>query len=475
MTAKRKSIHRSTRPVLWALLEDRILSELRESRAHFIDKYLSGSLNLSQIPAPSCLEDVGFMPAPRPYGDSGTNKLVKELQALPHWNAQKVFKDVIKLLRKSFAVSGVSISLMETNKQVVKFESSFGLDNVPRTVSIDGHAILSKDYFVLLDTTKDWRTRNNPFVTGPPRIRFYCGVPLICNDIAVGVLAIFDPFPKCSFDTRLTRELQKHSSELIQFLLSPYDVSMTAMDTADELKELQRRFGRATSRGSEMLVYEKDGSGSSYAQNQKLRFQRLDSASKDEEMNRILWRKLANAASLRTAATVLTKTLLISHKLDMVVVLELRITELYSISSTYFPYLGKVDADSYRYRDMLARKPSTKDVMTRLMGSYGGSQTATFDSTMIERASYSQVGMFYKNLRGHTTYNSGIIMPFHKQKTRLSKCPSNQNEEPISVQLRSGAYLIALFSQDPSYDFSAGVIDAAYNGAMLLRRIYIDT
>ena len=149
MTAKRKSIHRSTRPVLWALLEDRILSELRESRAHFIDKYLSGSLNLSQIPAPSCLEDVGFMPAPRPYGDSGTNKLVKELQALPHWNAQKVFKDVIKLLRKSFAVSGVSISLMETNKQVVKFESSFGLDNVPRTVSIDGHAILSKETILL--------------------------------------------------------------------------------------------------------------------------------------------------------------------------------------------------------------------------------------------------------------------------------------------------------------------------------------
>lgn len=472
--SKRKSQHRiRTRPVLWALLEDCVLSELRQSRAHFIDHYLSGTINLSTIPRPECLEDSGFMPAPRVFGDPKATNIVKDVKMLPHWSAQKVFKDLIKLLRKAFVVSGVSISLMEPNKQIVKHETSFGLDNIPRSVSLDGHAILSSGSFVILDATKDWRTRNNPFVIGHPRIRFYCGVPLVFRETKIGVLAIFDPFSKANFDNRSVRELQKHASELAHFLSSPYNVSLTAIDPADELQEMQRKFGRATSRGSEMLVYEKDGSGNLYSQNQKLRFLRVDSAIKDEEAARILWRKLANAGSLRMAATVLAKGLLVTHKLDMVVVLELRTTEICEISSTYFPYQGKIDADSYRYKDMLVRKPGTRDVLTRTIGSHGCSQSTTFDSSMVEKAALSQVGLYYKNVRGHTVYNSGVIMAFHRQPSRLLKSPCDQTKEPINVQSRAGAYLIALFSQDLSYDYSPAVIDSAYTGAKLLRQIYI--
>lgn len=476
MTSKRASHsqQRLTKPVFWALSDDRILSELRQSKAHFIDHYLSGQTNLSDETLPSCMDNNGFMPAPRPYGDFKTNDLVKQIQTLPHWQAQTVFKKIVKYLRKACSVSGVSISLMESSRQRVKYQSSFGFDLIPRSVSLDGHAILSKDYFLLLDASKDWRTRDNPFVTGPPKIRFYCGVPIIVNSLAVGVLAIFDPFPKNFFDSSLVQELQNKCTEISNLVSSPYDASTVDDLLQDELDELKRKIGRATSRGSEMLVYEKDGSGTSYAPNQKLHFQRLDSDGRLGRTNRLLWKKLANVASIRTASAILTKTIMINYKLDLVVILELRLIEKYAINSTYFPYLGKIAAETFRYRHMLVNMKDSKDIMMRVIGSYGGQQPMSYDRSMIERAASMLVGLYYKNTLGHTTYNSGIVMPFHKQAKSLMKCSLMQTSEPIGIEQKSGSYLIAMFSSDLNFDFGPHIVDACYTGAMMLRRIYIE-
>ena len=76
------------------------------------------------------------------------------------------------------------------------FKSSPGLVNKEgkRDVSFCGHALLATDLFIVEDTLKDDRFKDNPMVVGEPHIRFYAGIsirdfktklPIIFNDIEV--------------------------------------------------------------------------------------------------------------------------------------------------------------------------------------------------------------------------------------------------------------------------------------------------
>jgi GAF domain-containing protein len=56
---------------------------------------------------------------------------------------------------------------------------------------------------VILDTAKDWRFQNHPFVVGPPHIKFYAGAPLRTLDgYNVGSICIIDTQPRAEFPPR---------------------------------------------------------------------------------------------------------------------------------------------------------------------------------------------------------------------------------------------------------------------------------
>ena len=58
--------------------------------------------------------------------------------------------------------------------------------------------MFSKHIFIVEDTLKDERFSDNPYVVGPPHIRFYAGVALhdLVTRLPIGVLCIKDTKPR---------------------------------------------------------------------------------------------------------------------------------------------------------------------------------------------------------------------------------------------------------------------------------------
>ena len=90
------------------------------------------------------------------------------------------------------------VSLTDTDRQW--FKARFGTDapGMPREHSFCAHAILDPSQtLVVPDTRNDLRFADNPFVIGPPDIRFYAGSPLTSPEgAALGTLCVLDLMPR---------------------------------------------------------------------------------------------------------------------------------------------------------------------------------------------------------------------------------------------------------------------------------------
>ncbi len=107
------------------------------------------------------------------------------------------FDRITRLLSLVMRVPMAFLSLVDADRQWFKSSCGLSTPQTPRAVSFCGHAILSDEAMVVPDAIKDERFRDNPLVTGEPRIRFYAGHPLHGpGGHKVGSLCIADTRPR---------------------------------------------------------------------------------------------------------------------------------------------------------------------------------------------------------------------------------------------------------------------------------------
>ncbi len=107
------------------------------------------------------------------------------------------FDRITRMAQRLFDVDICLVSLVASDRQWFKSKQGLSVCETPRNVSFCGHAILEEEVFVIEDTLEDSRFKDNPLVTGEPRIRFYAGYPVHApGGQCVGTLCLIDPAPR---------------------------------------------------------------------------------------------------------------------------------------------------------------------------------------------------------------------------------------------------------------------------------------
>ncbi|EJT46955.1 two-component sensor molecule [Trichosporon asahii var. asahii CBS 2479] len=161
-----------------------------------------------------------FLPAPLPQQEPERLKTLMSFNIL-YTTDDLNFDRVVHMIKLVFNASMAFCSLPDGEG----FKSYSGLgytvDELRRSVGFCPHVVLlnGDDPFVVLDTHKDWRFKNNPLVTGNPNIRFYAGAPLRTSDgYNLGALAVADTKPRTKFSPRCRHILKEFAAIVIREL-----------------------------------------------------------------------------------------------------------------------------------------------------------------------------------------------------------------------------------------------------------------
>lgn len=410
----------------------------------------------------------------------------------PHWDDKSMFKPVVNKVRKAFGISGVTISLVTKCHTYVKFETQIQFREIPRSVLLDAHAILSRGGFLLCDASTDWRFSKNPLVTDTPFIRFYCGVNLYTSDgISIGVLAIHDRYPRMAFSENSVTKLSEIASDFMILLETPYEKILEERlrkmrDTAGvidtELVELSSKLGRATSKGNYATVFERDGSGNPYAQD--LNFQlskfvtmneQVSASGVPEELQR-LQRKVLKLDSLTSAFVIVCKTIAETHSFDLVCIVEVRLVGLFSIAKKYWPVsIEKVSLESFQYANKLVKSKGEEKTQARVCAASSNqySLAKLLDGAIAKKVMRSDCGFYYRN-QSESTMKSGVLMPFFQGDIRLVPKIEAAVEDTIPVQLRTSGFLVCAFAKSPDLTrFDSATVSSIFDHVQVVRKVHM--
>eukprot|EP01037_Dinobryon_pediforme_P012534 gene12534-12623_t len=146
------------------------------------------------------LEEHNLLQCARP--DAGGADEAARLEALYRYNVldtrpEEGFDRITRLAKTVMNTPIVLISLVDRERQWFKSRIGLGIEQSPRDISFCTHAIKSADPLIVCDAAVDPIFQSNPFVAGPPNVRFYMGVPLRTHDnFNIGTLCLIDMVPR---------------------------------------------------------------------------------------------------------------------------------------------------------------------------------------------------------------------------------------------------------------------------------------
>ena len=110
---------------------------------------------------------------------------------------ERAFDELVELAAQICEVPMAAINFIDVERQWTKSSVGAEMTQCARESSFCTHAVMSDDILLVPDTTRDERFRENPFVTGEPRVRFYAGMPLVTPEgLSVGSLCVVDTTPR---------------------------------------------------------------------------------------------------------------------------------------------------------------------------------------------------------------------------------------------------------------------------------------
>lgn len=154
---------------------------------------------------------------PIPHDEANRLAALLEYQILDT-EPEPNFDELTELLATILDVPIALVSLVDDKRQW--FKSHHGLDapETPREYAFCGHAILDNELFIVEDSHVDERFKDNPLVTGDPRVRFYAGMPLITGaGYKIGTVCGIDHKPRV-LDKAQKRILEIVSRQVIDQL-----------------------------------------------------------------------------------------------------------------------------------------------------------------------------------------------------------------------------------------------------------------
>ncbi len=171
--------------------------------------------------------------APIPENEEARLQQLANLEILDTPN-ERMFDRMTARLARVFQVPIAFITFIDRERQW--FKSQFGLPDdiaqagsTSRALSVCGHMVANNEILVVEDIARDRRFANNPLLK-ERGLRFYAGVPLRVNTLAVGSLCLLDVRPR-KFSEENRRLLQLMADEVIDELNQRAPATVTPSET----------------------------------------------------------------------------------------------------------------------------------------------------------------------------------------------------------------------------------------------------
>ncbi len=150
--------------------------------------------------------------------------------------------DEITAIAKELCQTPISlVALIDSTREWFKSKQGTDLSEFPRDMSFCGHAIASKDIFIVPNAGEDPRFADNPLVTGPTKLIFYAGVPLrTANGYGIGTLCVADHVPRQLTPMQIQglKVLAKNVTRLFELKSQNREIKRLAQNIAEKEQQI---------------------------------------------------------------------------------------------------------------------------------------------------------------------------------------------------------------------------------------------